>query len=184
MNAKLLAAAMLLLPGVLAAQTTAEPDWTVRDVQDQTTGGRQLLEAARPLYPIEERGRWTESCVAFHFKVRPDGQTDDFVVLEAPRYKKPRASQLQTEAEKAAESRNTRLFVQPALKALFGWRYAPAPRATDEIAVFRYERSEMGGHLMRLSIRRLDLGTASPRACTGVLDPGEVRALVQKARAG
>lgn len=191
MNAKLTialaAAAMLLLlplPGLLTAQTAAEPDWTVGDVQDQTTGGRKLLKAARPTYPLEERGRWTESCVAFYFKVRPDGQTDEFVVLEAPRYKKPRAAQVQTEAEKAEESRNTRLFVQPALKALFDWQYAPAAKATDEIAVFRYERTEMGGHLMRLSIRRLDLGTANPRACTSTLNPKEVRALVEKGRAG
>ena len=160
----------------------AEEDWTVGDVQDQSTGGRKLLKAARPMYPVEERGRWTESCVAFYFKVRPDGQTDEFVVLEAPRYKKPRASSIQTEAEKAAESRNTRLFVQPALKALFDWQYAPAAKPTDEIAVFRYERTEMGGNLMRLSLRRLDLNTANPRACTTVLNPKEVRAVVENAR--
>lgn len=175
------AALALMLCAIASA---AESDWTVSDVQDQTTGGRQLISAARPLYPLEERGRWTASCVAFYFKVRPDGHTDEFVVLEAPRYKQARASQIQTEAEKAAESRNTRLFVQPALKALYDWRYAPAAQATDEIAVFRYERTEMGGHLMRLSVRRLDLKTANPRACTSILDPKEVRALVEKARAG
>lgn len=160
----------------------AEQDWTVGDVQDQSTGGRKLLKVARPVYPQEERGRWTESCVAFYFKVRPDGQTDEFVVLEAPRYKRPREAHLQTEAEKAEESRNTRLFVQPALKALFDWQYAPAAKATDEIAVFRYERSEMGGHLMRLSLRRLDRNTPNPRACTEALSPKEVRAMVEKAR--
>jgi hypothetical protein len=168
----------------LSWAAAAEPDWTVSDVQDQTTAGRKLLKAARPAYPQEERGRWTESCVALFFKVRPDGKTDEFVVLEAPRYKRPRESELQTGAEKAEESRNTRLFVQPAIKALFDWQYAPAAKPTDEIAVFRYERTEMGGHLMRLSIRRLDLGTAKPRACTTTLDLQEVRALVAKARAG
>lgn len=184
MKIKLIAAAIFLLPGLLPAQTAPEPDWTAGNVQDQTTGGRTLISATRPVYPKEERGRWTESCVAFYFKVRPDGRTDEFVVLEAPRYKKPGSAQVLTEAEKAAESRNTRLFVQPALKALFDWRYAPAPQSTDEIAVFRFEHGEMGGHLMRLSVRRLDLGTANPRACTSTLDPKEVRALIEKGRAG
>ena len=174
-------AAVLALVSVTAA---GEPDWTVGDIKDQTTAGRKLLKAARPAYPQEERGRWTESCVALYFKVRPDGQTDEFVVLEAPRYKKPRDSNIQTEAEKAEESRNTRLFVQPALKALFDWQYEKAAKATDEIAVFRYERTEMGGHLMRLSVRRLDLGTPNPRACTTTLNIEQVRALVKKGRAG
>ncbi len=181
MTIRIFAAAALFLSCTVAA---SEQDWTAGDVQDQSTGGRKLLKAVRPMYPVEERGRWTESCVAFYFKVRPDGQTDEFVVLEAPRYKKPRASNIQTESEKSEESRNTRLFVQPALKALFDWQYEKTPQATDEIAVFRYERTEMGGHLMRLSIRRLDLNTVNPRACTQTLNPEEVRALVNKARTG
>lgn len=180
MKARALAVALLLLP--LAGP--AQPDPTVNDIRDQTTAGRQLLKAARPMYPVEERGRWTESCVAVYFKVRPDGMTDEFVVLEVPRYKKPGESDLLTAADKAGESRDARLFVQPALKALFDWRYAPAAQATDEIAVFRFERTEMGGHLMRLSIRRLDLGTPNPRACTTPLDPKQVRELVARGRAG
>lgn len=181
MNMKGIVAMALCLAAGAAA---GKEDGSAADVQDQTTAGRKLLTASRPVYPKEERGRWTESCVALYFKVRPDGKTDEFVVLEAPRYKKPRSSNLQTDAEKAEESRNTRLFVQPALQALFDWQYAPAAKANDEIAVFRYERTEMGGHLMRLSVRRLDLGTPKPRACTATLDPGEVRALVAKGRGG
>jgi hypothetical protein len=116
--------------------------------------------------------------------VRPDGKTDSFVVLEVPRIKQARASQLQTEAEQLQESRAMRRFVQPALDALFRWQYAPAPRATDEIAVFRWQRTEMGGQLMKFSARRLDLKTPGARACTTPLNPAEVRAVVGKARAG
>lgn len=184
MNFKRHAVVLLLLSGLSPAHSTDAPKAADVDVQNQTTGGRTLLQAPRPVYPVEERGRWTESCVALYFTVRADGQTDEFVVLEAPRYKKPRQSSLQTKAEKAEESRNTRLFVQPALKALFDWKYQPAAAATDEIAVFRFERSEMGGHLMRLNVRRLDLNTPNPRACTSTLNPKEVRVLVEKGRAG
>jgi len=153
-------------------------------IRDDTTQGRQLLKSVRPEYPREERGRWTPSCVALYFTVRADGKTDGFVVLEAPTYGHNNRSQVETQAEQLADSRVSRSFVQNDLAALYNWQYARADKATDEIAVFSFTRSEMGGRLMDLSIRRLDLGSADLRACMEALDPKEVAAKVGKARGG
>jgi hypothetical protein len=166
------------------ASAGSDGDLNAGDVRDQTSAGRKLVKAPRPSYPPEERGRWTESCVALYFTVRPDGKTDEFVVLEVPRIKHARAQNTQTEAEQLQESRSMRRFVQPAIDALYRWEYTPAKRASHEIVVFRHERSEMGGQLMRFTARRLDLKTPDPRACTETLNPEEVRALVAKASAG
>jgi hypothetical protein len=168
------AALLLVLASAQAGEGTT-------GITNETTQGRELVKATRPQYPPSENGRWTASCVSLFFTVRPDGKTDRFVVLEAPRYARARAEQVQTDAEKLAESRLERKFIQNDLQALLQWEYAPGPKATEEIAVFDFRRTEMGGHLMNLTIRRTDLGAATLRGCDA-LDPKQVMAIVEKAR--
>ena len=154
----------------------------VAGIRNDTTQGRQLLKAALPEYPREEQGRWTPSCVSLYFTVRPDGKTDGFVVLEAPTYGHANSSELKTKADQLADSRVTRQFVQNDLQALYSWQYAPAPKATDEIAVFSFTRSVMGGRIMDRWVRRMDLGSSNARGCAEPLDPKEVTSKVGKAR--
>lgn len=175
----------LFLLGVLllgSAGVPAADDATAAGVLDRTTAGRKLLKAALPSYPPEEQGRWTQSCVALYFTVRPDGKTDQFVVLESARPNRDeRKFDNLPKSEQEQESRAMWRFVQPSVKALYAWEYAPASKASEEIAVFLFERSEMGGRVMKVSARRLDLRTPDPVTC-GALDPAKARELIAKAR--
>ena len=173
---------VLVLGALAATPALGAAGPAVFGIDDKTTAHRTLVKAPLPPYPAEEQGRWTQSCVALYFTVRPDGKTDQFVVLESS---KPSETKFDNQAHAAqvTESLEMWRFVRPALKAAYEWQYAPAAQATEEIAVFLFERSEMGGHVMKIHARRLDLGTDPPFACT-TLDPGAVRKQVAKARGG
>jgi hypothetical protein len=58
--------------GTLAATTAV-----AGPIDDRTAAHRALLAGQRPVYPISESGRWTESCVSIFFTIRPDGKTDE-----------------------------------------------------------------------------------------------------------
>lgn len=182
----------LLAHAVFAVASTTD----AQGVENQTTTGRTLIKAALPAYPREEVGRWTQSCVSLYFTVRKDGKTDQFVVLEATRPSAKAGNQKRAldanapddrafddmpETDKKQEAQAMWRFVEPSMKALYSWQYASG-KPGDEIAVFLFERSGIGGHLMKISARRLDLETKNPVGCAAI-DPDKVRQSVATARA-
>jgi TonB family protein len=70
-----------------------------------------------PPYPMEARRRWEEGCVLLRWTIRPDGQTDDFAVLE---------------------SHPLGVFEKTVIGAVYKWKYDPSPRARTVVEKFDF----------------------------------------------